>query len=402
MNQRTNTASPFSAKLVGLMIAVGLFGFMAVTVLTAWSPELRDKNRAGLHPYSTSALGYGGIVRLLEERGDPVSVSRFDRDLEDYTEALKVLTLTPFGMQEALEDLDLRGNALIILPKRSGTTDPVNPKWQSSVWYNPESSIAALLNPFDTDASIWQVRAPAYLEAEFGRFKPAFDGDIQLIRSDRLEPVMSTAAGMVVAQVPDRDIFILSDPDLVNTIGLGTFERARFATALLDWLRYDNRQTPIVFDATLHGFEQAQSVLQMMFDVPFLGATLIVVAVFLMFGWAGFVRFGAPEPEGRAIALGKEALTDSTAGLITMTGRERRLAPGYLALTRRAASRAIAAPRTLTDDQLNDLLERVSPKDGQGFIELADATANPATSREDLLIKARRLFQWRKETSHGH
>lgn len=402
MSANARDSGPFSSRVVGLMVAVGVFGFMAVIALTAWSPELRDKNRAGLHPYSTSALGYGGFVRLLEARGDPVSVTRFDRQLGEYTDALKVVTLSPTGMSEALEELDLVGLALVILPKRTGVANLQNPKWQARVGLVSTARVEAVLEPFDTEAEIWRVRAPATLEADFGRFRPDFEDEIQLVRSEYLEPVLSTPAGMVVAKVPGEEVYILSDPDLVNTVGLANFGRAELATALVDWLRYDERDAPIVFDATLHGFEQARTVLQMMFDVPFLGATLVGVVVFLMFGWAGAVRFGAPEPEQRAIALGKQALTDSTAGLITMTHREPNLAPGYLTLTKREAAKAIGAPKTLSDDQLDALLDRVGPDTGQPFTELADAAANPATSRDDLLIKTRRLFQWRKEITHGH
>lgn len=402
MSGEARGTAPFSGQVVALMIAVSMFGFMAVMALTAWSPELQDRNRAGLHPYSTSALGYGGLVRLLEARGDPVSVSRFDRELGEYTDTLKIVTLAPFGMHGALEELDLAGLALVVLPKWTGPSDPENPKWQERVRPVSTQRIETLLEHFDAEAELWRVRAPAELQAEFGVFRPELGDDLQVIRSDLLEPVVATPAGMVLAKMPGEEVYILSDPDLVNTAGLARLERARFAAALVDWLRYDDRATPIAFDATLHGFEQARSVLQMMFDIPFLGATLVGTAVFLMLGWAGAVRFGAPQPAGRAIALGKEALTDSTAGLITMTRREPRLAPGYLALTRRAAAKAIGAPRSLGEDELDALFDRVGPKDGQPFTRLADAAANPATSREDLMVKARRLYQWRKEITHGH
>ena len=393
--------SPFSAVVVGVLVAVSVFGFMAVLVLSAWSPELRDRNLAGAHPYSTSSIGYGGFVRLLEARGDPVSVTRFDRQLSEYTDALKVVTLTPVGMDSALEELELQGLALVVLPKWSGARDLSNPKWQDRVFDTSTDQVAGALSHFDANGEIWRVRAPAVFETDFGFFRPEFGDDLQLIRSNSLEPVIRTPGGILLGKLPGEDVFILSDPDLINTAGLSTLGRAEMALAMVDWLRYDDRASLIVFDATLHGFEQAQSVLQMVFDIPFLGATLIAVCVFLMFGWAGTVRFGAPQRQARAIALGKQALADSTAGLLIMAGREPRLAPGYLALTKRAAAKTFAAPKSLSDDDLARLFDRMSAENEPGYTQLADASANPATSREDLMIKARRLFNWRKEMTRG-
>jgi len=84
-----------------------------------------------------------------------------------------------------------------------------------------------------------------------------------------------------------------------------------------------------------------------------------------------------------------------------MAGREPRLAPGYLALTKRAAAKTIAAPKSMSDDDLARLFDRMSAENEPGYTQLADASANPATSREDLMIKARRLFKWRKEMTRG-
>ena len=77
----TNTGSPFAARTVAIMLTIAIVSFGAVMVLAGWSPELRDRNHAGDHPFSTSAIGYNGFVQLLEDQGYPVEVSRLEHKL---------------------------------------------------------------------------------------------------------------------------------------------------------------------------------------------------------------------------------------------------------------------------------------------------------------------------------
>ena len=52
MSANRNASSPFAGWLVGVLIAVAGFGFLATMVLTAWSPELQDRD---FHPLEHGA-----------------------------------------------------------------------------------------------------------------------------------------------------------------------------------------------------------------------------------------------------------------------------------------------------------------------------------------------------------
>ncbi|MEO0755192.1 MAG: hypothetical protein AAFY85_10405, partial [Pseudomonadota bacterium] len=358
----------------------------------------------GAHPYSTSAFGYQGIYRLLEARGTPVTISRSRERLQADSQSLRVLTLTPFGMSRELENLmdeGFYGPALIVLPKWSGRMDLSQPNWFSDSDLLPESRVSDLLSIFDDDGEVWRIRSPSSVAGNFGKFRPVLGDDMQVLRADSFVSVVGTPSGDLVARFPDRDVYILSDPDLINTFGLAELENARMALALIDHINY-GLDKAVVFDASLHGFERSENLLQMMFDRPFLGATLIGLAAFLMIGWAGAIRFGSPAREERSVALGKQALTDNTAGLIAMARRETRLAPGYLNFIRRSAARAVGAPRALTEQELAEMFDRMTPKDAASFTSLEKDMHGPAASREDLMDKARRLWAWHKEITHGH
>ena len=166
---------------------------------------------------------------------------------------------------------------------------------------------------------------PGRIATPFGQTAIKPDLQLQLLQSEELTPIIRTGEGALLSQLPGRDIYILADPDLINTFGLAERENARLAMQMINMLRYSEDE-PIIFDATLHGFTRSENLLQMMFDIPFLGVTLVALAAALLLGWAATIRFGPPARETRAIALGKQALADNSAGLVSMARRETRMA----------------------------------------------------------------------------
>ena len=260
----TESGAPFSGSVVGIILAVSGIAFMALLVLAAWAPELQTRDRAGLHPYSTSALGYQGYYRLLEARGIPVSISRSVQRLENDYGTLKVLTLPPYGADAKLEELDLVAPALIVLPKWRGARDPDNPQWQLETLIMSADVVAETIHPFDSDAGIWRLRTPASIKTPFGKFSPDLGDDMQVLRADSLVSIVPVAGGDLIAKLPDRDVYFLADPDILNTAGLADAENARFALAMTNWLKW-SPEDPVILDATLHGFERSENLLQLVF-----------------------------------------------------------------------------------------------------------------------------------------
>ncbi len=397
------SASPFSGPVIGFLVAVGLASFIGVFALLGWSPDLADKNRAGPHPYSESALGYAGLIKLLEADGRPVSVSRLASTL-DYADGLLILTIPEYGYRRSSQfnQATVSQPALFVLPKWSGYPDRARPSWQEDTYLIGRDRVQGLIRNFDTDATVWHLRNPARFETPFGTVKPGFEHKMQVIESDSLEPIISVPGGALLSKVPGSDVFILSDPDVFNTFGLVRRENARFALGLIDWLsQYSGDE--VIFDATLHGFERSENLMRAIFDVPFLGATLLAFVTACLIGWAAFVRLSPQEREGRVLAFGKKALADNSAGLIAMARREGPMAPGYLQLSRRALIRRLGLPRTVSDEELARTLRAISKQReiGGDWSERASGLQTAALSREDLRDKARALWRWRKEMTHG-
>tara|TARA_R110000751_G_scaffold24143_1_gene66080 strand:- start:2886 stop:4109 length:1224 start_codon:yes stop_codon:yes gene_type:complete len=397
MSDKTGN-SPFAARTVAVLLTIAIVSFGAVIVLAGWAPELRDRNHAGDHPFSTSALGFNGIVQLLDDQGYPVDVSRLEHRLEGRDWGLMVVTLSPWGMGSKLQDITLQPTTLIVLPKWIGQTDPFNARRQRDTRFIQARSLNDLLDDLNIDGEIGRIDVPDRTDTPFGGMALRPDLKMQVIRSESLVPIAGTDDGILLGKLDDRDIYVLADPDMLNTFGLAERENARFAVQLMDWLRYDEAE-PIIFDATLHGFIRSENLLQMMFDIPFVGATLAALAAAFLLGWAALVRFGPTARETRVIALGKQALVDNSAGLFTMARRETHLAPGYLTMIRRRVAREIAAPKTMTEAQLSALFDRLGPEEqsGKTFSQIERGLRTASASREELMTKARELYRWRRD-----
>lgn len=407
-----SNASPFSGIVAIIMIGVGTLAFIGIFALLAWSPDLANKNRAGTHPYSTSALGYSGLITLLEADGQVVNVSRLTSTL-NYTDGLLVLTIPEYGFGRVDKDeVDINyvsEPALYVLPKWSGFADWNKPSWQKDTDLLDREKVKSIAAAFDTDLDIWRLRNPGRLSAPFGSFSPDFENEMQLIESDSLEAVIKHPGGTLLAKLPGREIYVLSDPDLLNTFGLSRRENARFALELFDWLTIysdylDSSNRTITFDATLHGFERSESLLRAIFDKPFLGASLIAMATMILITWAAFIRFGPPLPETRVLAFGKKALAESSAGLISMSRRESRMAEPYLQLSERQLARQLGLPPQTDAESLARTADRLAKRNALSgtWTEKRQSMAQPALGRNDLRDKALALWRWRQEMKDGH
>ena len=115
-------------------------------------------------------------------------------------------------------------------------------------------------------------------------------------------------------------------------------------------------------------------------------------------GLHGLARFGPTLTRGRAIALGKRALVDNSAGLVRMARREAELAPAYVALTKALVSKVAggggrAAAGGDNDRWLADLAHRSGAADPAALAAQAEQAKTP----DDLLAVGRNLYHWRLE-----
>jgi hypothetical protein len=417
---RDGDGSLFSPKVVLGMIVAGIFAFSAFIVLSTYAPDLQSGDNGQAHALSKSAVGYGGMVRLLRELNEPVVVSR--RDLSRDQPALIIFTPAPNVSRDAyVKAAQLSSRTLVVMPKWRGSVDPKHPGWVGDLKAISPQDQTDLLKAIGTPKATMAITkdtGPRRLVGAPGSLAEGMSvdtgpiRDLQSVSGPGLVPVLSDAQGRIVlARRMPTETYILADPDLINTMGLKDVRTARAGVGILRILRDDRsvRQAyrqdagrTIAFDVTLNGFARSRSVLKLAFEAPFVGATLCLVVAALLMGLHAAARFRAVRRGERALALGKDALIDNSAGLIRMAKREPALAPRYGELQRAAAIKALGGLRAggsrLEGQALTDFLDRQGERFGAAdSASRLEEETRTVRSLGDLMKVAAKWHQWRLE-----
>jgi hypothetical protein len=394
------TAQPFNPRLVVGLVAASLAAFAALVLLIAFGGSLGSGRDGRANALSIAAVGFKGLVDL-ERHFQDVGLIRSPADLETGDQVN--VALEPQSQDSLAQLLATRRDkaTVIILPKWFTQPDSRHRGWVRALAPGAGEMVERL---FETKIDVRLERPPPGAPRAAG--EGMLDGlslpvpeHPQVVSGDNLTPLVRLAGGggALVAQIGDQPHYIVADPDLLNNHGLRDPATARAALELIDALNSPDSQG-VNFDLTMNGLgsRAAPSLLRLAFEPPFLVMTLALIFAALLAGLHGAIRFGQARTERRAIAFGKAALVENSAGLIRLARRETHLGGAYADVIREDAARTTAAPAWLSGDKLNHYLDRLSRRDGAKFTDLARRLA-AATDRHELVAAARALFSWKKD-----
>ena len=386
----------FSSRAILALVLIGVVALAGLAVLGTYAPDLRSGNDGRAHALSRSAIGYAGAPILMKAMGAPVLVSR-TRPVRP-SEAVVVLTPDPGLSPDVLQAYPKGALTLIVLPKWNAVRDPVRPKFvrKAGLLDSNEAELTALLASYARTSRLDHVRGVTRPRLRNVAGALPGPGQLQLGEIDQLQTLSGDGWVAALADVNGRavlaysartpGIWVLADPDILNNQGLASRDTARVAWTILEAARGSRRS--LLFDVTLSGFERSRGLGRLMLEPPWLAATLIVLAAGLLTGFHALARFGQPRRGDRAFPLGPAALVGNSADLIRLAQKAPEFATAYADLMRRQVSRASGQ----TGEQ--GLEERSRTRGAASPQDLA-AEAASATTRDHLMVIARKLHDWR-------
>ena len=414
----------FSRKAVGWIVGVGATSFVIALLLTAFGEDLFSKPTPQANSYSRSALGHRGLVELLQSLGIGAVSRRTPgtaapgpvRPLIAAEPDPRVLEAAPDRLTELRREARSRDAALVVvLPKWFGIPHRSNPGWIDRAELYRESSLRGVLEALGEPEleNLTVVRSGGRVRPCSARWRSATSAGTVDFRANLspaqlfapapgLEPEVVCGGGLLVARHKSADgpeIYLVSDPDLLNNHGLA---RGDNAALVHEFLTHRLGARGVIFDETVHGYRRAPGILAEAFRFPLLLAVLQTGVLLGVLLWAGMGRFGKPLPPPAGLGSGRQVLIDSTARLLTYGGHAPESLGRYFQQTVRALAAAFGFPADLAEAETLDRLQRISRERrlGMDLHRLRQQAEHPPSgeqANDRALSLARDLHRWRQE-----
>lgn len=399
------------------LMTFGLFAFLVAIALREAAPELETMRSTGPDAFSRSAIGHGAFVETLERLGVAVDIGRFRTVRSTRPADLLVVAAPPdsISLGNVFDLLDRyrqsAGAVLLVLPKWQGRRDRNQPRWLASIELIPEPRIVAmsrraLQNNFGgRDSRIVRPGSTTWTDSSLGDLRPDIEQP-QLLSYLGQQTIVGSPDGALIARVEraGRVLWLLSDPDLIDNQGLGRGDNAALALRLIEAALPAGGR--VVFDETIHGFEQPPSLWRALLNPPFLPATLAGVMAIAVIAWAANHRFGAPLPAPRIQPGGKVGLIANSSGLLLEGGHSGAVLAAYAGTLARDVERRLHRPAG-TDAAARDAwLGRLGAvrgvtADGPALLRQAAELGTGHPTEAQVTAMARELNQWRREMIDG-
>jgi hypothetical protein len=403
------SGEPIFSRRLMLGWIVGAVVVFAISLYFMGGGELGGPDSVGPSTFSRSAIGHAGVAEVLTQLGIPVVKSR-SSSLEKLGAGSVLVIAEPRrtgASEDAVRTLLKARTILMVLPKWTGLPSEQKSGWLREVTEGPTLDAQWALALVAPRGEVVREKTAVQWTTNELHVTPDPDLPVQLVRGDRLRPIIGATQGMLVGELTDKDrkIWVLADPDIIANHGLAHEGNAALALALIKALRKGDGS--VVFDETVHGIVvRPVSPFLLLFRFPFVVATvqgLLAVALLL---WAALGRFGAPQTAPPALSAGREGLLQNMAKLVEFTGHQDVIVKRYVQETVRDAAFALHAPRELTGAGLVAWLQRVGLARGvaidcEALLQQAAETGTRRQNPSALVRLARDIHQWKGEIVDG-
>lgn len=424
------SARTFSPKVARWLVGVGTVSLLLTLLLSVLGRSERpDEVTADSNAFSMSVVGHQALAEVFEAVGIGVTISRH-RSAERASEQRALFVLEPEIGEAELERFEAmmrrvreRGvPALVALPKWSVVERAADLGWANRIEPVTRYRHIEVLRAMDSALGTWLADgldviewdddfARGEVEAIGGgmRFSLKLENQQLVGEHAMLEPILvidGEEDAILVGRVRGTKVLLLTDPDLLSTMGLGQGDHALLAVALVERVL---GVEAVVFDEVSHGFERAKTIWQELFDFPLVLVTFHLAGLLALALWSATSRFGDPERPPPRVPSGKQTLIENTATLLALGHHAGTGVKRYLETAMRQLARAYGLPPELPEDKrlerLAQLARRVDERfDLERIAREVAALRDGRGRREERRAKelAMAVHRLRMEMLHGH
>ncbi|UTW56330.1 DUF4350 domain-containing protein [Kordiimonas sp. SCSIO 12610] len=406
----------FKSKTLFWLIALGLAATIGMAVTSVLLDDAKYSVTSGTNSFSKSAIGHGAIADLLEKNGFEILKSQANTDSKLLGSKTSLFLLEPQAIksiEDHINTLTYYSPTLLVLPKRRGVPNPGKPGWILT------SNLLNLKTPEKIANYVTSETEIIRPDENIANWQNTYDlpgapkiNDIQLIKNDKLDPVIWNEHGILLGKytAEDKDygdwpIWILSDPDLLQNHGLGdgwnldfTLQMVSDVTASAD---------TIVIDEIIHGFTMDPSLARAMFSQPFIYATIASLLAVLVFMFATTRRFGAALRQEKSIRDSKAIFLNNTARIFRLAEREREALIKLIDDGGLQVAETLRAPDNIGQASLIDWLDARSHARGCSLsystirIRAQNVPVDDPDQRGRIVIIAQQFHEWRHTILSG-
>lgn len=357
--------------------------------------------------FSRSAIGHRGFVEWLRREGfTPIIVRSLANRRSGSDVPAVVLEPKPrdAAVRLAIAPLaDRTAPALIVAPKREGKFDPLSPSWISGVRPIDAPEIESVLGGCGLVASVRATPGESTFHHP-SLASPLRVADAQTLESADLEPIVGGPGHILFGRHRERrEVYFLSEPDLVANHGIDDPSRREFLRVVLREMGWTPR--PILIDETIHGATFERDVWREALRMPLLPLTVSVILTAIV-TIASACRFLSPRRDLSAFCAGKLALIRNTAGLHGESMDAAELCRRYRAMVESDLAAHLGVPeRGRPEDRRSRIALRAAalgkPFDLEAWQRGAQDEVHGRTGAQAALSAIARLRKWRDEVMRG-
>lgn len=403
-----NTATPLKMRLYRWAVWASIVSLFATILWFFFGDRFAVIRSVGNDSFSLSAIGHHAFLKNLKANHLAIEISTFETDVQSQNADL-VISLEPYisstnsQIRDDFQNFAYEAPVLLVaIPKRWGAPPDLRSKHISNHGLEFQSDVEFATSWIANDLDLFRTPTATCTDLNGTPFTLQ---DAQLFKPHVGQPLITCDAGTLVTRVDaPNPRWLVADPDIFANFRQDEPHIAELSRNLV--LHILAGKTRVVLDETAHGHVRPPTIGRFLTTWPVAALTGHLGFVFLTLVWTALIPFGRRRRAELELPLGKEAMIQNAAELMTFGGHSGHMLGRYLDAILSDICERLHAPGLKPNQRIDWVQSRIDARgltyDLKKISETVDtlAFARGPMHQRQILNTARELHQMRQDLLH--